>query len=114
MGITQLPYPAQVSLVQEPTGWTYRQSSTNLPLYLYEPASVKTPCSAACERQWIPLLAPAHARPLGDWTLLIRRDGRAQWAFQQHPVYTRLHATPDEAAAQRVDDVWHLMPHFQS
>lgn len=114
MGITQLPYPAQVSLVQESTGWTYRQDATNLPLYLYEPASANTPCTGACERQWIPLLAPAHAKALGDWTIFKRLDCRAQWAFQQHPVYTRLHATLDQAAAQRVDHVWRLMPHFPS
>lgn len=114
MGITQLPYPAQVSLVQESMGWTYRQDATNLPLYLYEPVSAKVPCTAACERQWVPLLAPAHARPLGDWTIFIRPDGRSQWAFLQHPVYTRRNATPDQTAVPRVDDAWQLMPHFQS
>lgn len=112
--ITQLPYPEQVSLVQESTGWTYRQGDTNLPLYLYEPAAPSIPCTAACERQWIPLLAPANEKPLGEWTIFVRSDGRAQWAFEQHPVYTRLHDTAGPAPAQRVGNVWHLMPHFQS
>ncbi|HEX4050451.1 MAG TPA: hypothetical protein VHY19_06205 [Steroidobacteraceae bacterium] len=112
--ITQLPYPAQVSLVQESTGWTYRQNATNLALYLYEPATTNIPCNAACEQQWVPLLAPTNEKPLGDWTIFVRSDGRAQWAFQQHPVYTRLHDAAGHAAAQPVDGAWRLMPHFRS
>lgn len=112
--ITQLPYPAEVSLVQEPKGWTYRQNSTNLPLYLYEPASARTVCKGACEQQWLPLLVPANEKPLGDWTIFVRSDGRAQWAFQQHPVYTHRHDTPAHAAGARVGGAWHLMPHFPS
>lgn len=119
--VTQLPYPAQVSLVQEPAGWTYRQNATNLALYLYEPSSPKTPCTAACERQWVPLLAPASEKPLGDWTLFVRSDGRAQWAFQGHPVYTHppdttAHPrdTTAHAPAERIGKAWHLMPHFPS
>jgi predicted lipoprotein with Yx(FWY)xxD motif len=112
--ITQLPYPAEVSLVQEQMGWTYRQSSNNLPLYLYEPASAETHCTAACERQWVPLLAPSNEKPLGDWTIFVRGDGRAQWAFQQHPVYTHLHDTPSHAAGPVTRGAWHPMPHFAS
>jgi len=110
--ITQLPYPAEVSLVQDPMGWTYRQNNTNLPLYLYEPASSKSHCSGACERQWAPLLAPANAKPLGDWSTFVRSDGRPQWAFQQHPVYTHLPDAPARSAT-RTGGLWHLMPHFQ-
>ncbi len=113
--ITQLPYPAEVSLVQEQMGWTFRQSSSNLPLYLYEPDSpTKSVCNSACETQWIPLLAPAGEKPLGDWTPFMRKDGRQQWAFEQHPVYTHLHDTPDMPTGDGVDGVWHLMPHFRS
>ena len=112
--ITQLPYPAEVSLVQETMGWTYRQNSTNLPLYLYEPASAKAPCNAACERGWMPLLVPANEKPLGDWSIVVRSDCRAQWAFRQHPVYTHQRDTPSLAGAAGTGGPWRLMPHFRS
>lgn len=113
--ITQLPYPAEVSLVQEQMGWTYRQSAGNLRLYLYEPASSdKSDCNAACEKRWAPLLAPPEEKPLGDWTIVERKDGRRQWAFQQHPVYTYRRDTPERAAGERVGGAWQPMPHYRS
>lgn len=113
--IMQLPYPAEVSLVQERMGWTFRQSLSGLPLYLYEPDSqVTSGCNRACESQWIPLLAPADEKPLGYWTILVRKDGRRQWAFEHHPVYTHPHDTPDKPTGTGVHGAWHVMPHFRS
>lgn len=113
--ITQLPYPAEVSLVQEPMGWTYRQSAGNLPLYLYEPASPDhAVCNSGCEKRWAPLLAPPEEKPLGDWSIIVRKDGRRQWAFEQHPVYTYRRDTPARAAGERVGGAWHSMPHYPS
>jgi predicted lipoprotein with Yx(FWY)xxD motif len=110
----QLPYPVEVSLVQDRMGWIFLQSSSNLPLYVYEPASPGRPiCNQACEKQWMPLLAGAGEQPLGQWTLLLRADGRRQWAFDQYPVYTYLHDTPDMPTADGADGVWHLL-HFRS
>lgn len=112
---TQLPYPAAVSLVQDRMGWTFRQSPSNLPLYLYGPdSSGKSVCERACESQWIPLLASAGEKPLGYWTIFVRKDGRQQWAFEQRPVYTHLHDKPDMPTGGGVEGVWHLMPHFRS
>ena len=36
--------------------------------------------------KWQPILAPAGARTLGDWTPIARKDGR-QWAYKGRPVY---------------------------
>jgi predicted lipoprotein with Yx(FWY)xxD motif len=111
---TQLPYPAEVSLVQERMGWTFLQSSSNLPLYVQVSASPGgAACDRACERQWIPLLAPAGEKPLGQWTIFVRKDGRRQWAFDQNPVYTYLHDKPDMATRDGAGGVWHLL-HFSS
>ncbi len=112
--ITQLPYPAEASLVQQPLGWTFESSSNDLPLYLYEPLSGKSTCNSACAKQWIPLLALPGEKPLGDWTIVVRKDGRRQWAFEQHPVYTHLHDKPDMPAGAGVKGDWRLMPYFSS
>ena len=113
--ITQLPYPSEVSLVQEPMGWTYRQSAGNLPLYLYEPASPdESVCDSRCEKQWAPLLVTGQGKPIGNWSIFVRKDGRQQWAFEQHPVYTYRRDTPTHAAEGRVGGAWHSMPHYPS
>ena len=94
-------------------GWTFLQSPSNLPLYVYEPASTGKPtCDSTCEKQWIPLLAPAGERPVGDWTILERKDGRRQWAFDRYPVYTHLHDKPDTPVGEADGGLWHLL-HFR-
>lgn len=110
----QLPYPAEVSLVQERMGWTFLDSSSNLPLYVHQrPLAGKSDCDRTCEGQWIPLLAPAGEKPLGEWTILLRKDGRRQWAFDQYPVYTHLHDQPGMPSAHDTEGAWRLL-HFSS
>lgn len=113
---TQLPYPAGVSLMHDPMGWTFRQSGTHLPLYFNEKDSPdKSVCNSECEKQWIPLLVTlANEKSLGQWTIFVRKDGRLQWAFKNRPVYSHIHDTPGKPNGDDVDGVWHLMPHFRS
>ena len=42
----------------------------------------------ACVDMWIPELAPADAKPVGDWSLITRPDGNKQWAYNEQAVYT--------------------------
>ncbi len=65
--------------------------AANLPLYTYnkdEPG--KSNCSGECAVVWRPALAPADAKPMGDWALISRVAAPlgAQWAFQGRPLYT--------------------------
>lgn len=107
-----LPYPVQVDLVQDPVGWTYRESQTELPLYM----SVADPpgrsvCNDGCAKKWIPLSASSDVEPLGEWTIILRNDGRRQWAFEGRAVYTNVNDTPTKTTG--VGDGWYLMPHFR-
>ncbi len=45
-------------------------------------------CSAACEKEWKPLLAPKDALPTGYWSIYGRPDGKRQWAYKNAAVYT--------------------------
>ncbi len=115
LSVTQLPYPEDVSLVQDAKGWTFRQNLSSLPLYLYEPKKHgNTACNQACEVQWMPLLVQAGEKALGAWTIVMRPDGQRQWAFEQHPVYTHLNDTPNHIGGDGVDGIWHLLPHFST
>jgi predicted lipoprotein with Yx(FWY)xxD motif len=111
---TNLPYPTEVSLVDEsPHGFTYRQSSTGLPLYVSEKDSPgKSNCYNGCASQWIPLQAPAEAKAMGEWSVVTRKGGTRQWAFKRRPVYTHIHDTAETSDGDGVDGIWHILPHF--
>jgi len=42
----------------------------------------------ACTTLWPPVLAAADAKPVGKWTVLVRPDGRRQWAYGNRALYT--------------------------
>ena len=44
-------------------------------------------CVGDCAAVWTPLIAPALARPQGDWSLVERAPGVMQWAFRNQPLY---------------------------
>lgn len=44
----------------------------------------------SCTDLWPPVVAPADAEPVGKWTILERKDGTRQWAYDEHPLYTSI------------------------
>ena len=44
----------------------------------------------SCAATWPPLFAPDDAKPLGQWTVVTRSDGKKQWAYNKQPVYTSI------------------------
>ena len=42
----------------------------------------------SCTDLWPPVLADEGARPVGRWSIVERRDGSKQWAWNEQPVYT--------------------------
>lgn len=42
----------------------------------------------SCVDVWPPVLAADDARPIGKWTIVQRRDGLRQWAYDGYAVYT--------------------------
>lgn len=51
----------------------------------------------SCTAMWPPVLAEAKAKPVGDWTIIKRSDGRLQWAYDHQPLYTsHLDQTPGD------------------
>ncbi|MDB6091171.1 MAG: hypothetical protein JWN85_3955 [Gammaproteobacteria bacterium] len=45
-------------------------------------------CNDACALIWQPMIAPATARPQGEWTIIKRSPAVRQWAFRKKPLYT--------------------------
>jgi predicted lipoprotein with Yx(FWY)xxD motif len=52
------------------------------------------------------------AKSLGQWTIVVRKDGVRQWAFKGRPIYTHIHDSPETATGDGDAGTWHLMPHF--
>jgi predicted lipoprotein with Yx(FWY)xxD motif len=51
----------------------------------------------SCEQQWPPFRPASGAATKGDWSIIKRKDGTPQWAFQNKPIYTSTYdRTPGE------------------
>lgn len=58
----------------------------------------------SCTQMWPPFLADAHARPVGKWTIIKRKEGAQQWAYDGLPVYTSyLDRKPGDVLGGRSD-----------
>lgn len=44
----------------------------------------------ACTTLWPPVIAPDDAQTIGKWTVITRKDGKKQWAFDEQPLYTSI------------------------
>src|SRR5665213_2134807 len=41
-----------------------------------------------CTQAWPPVRAAANAKPVGEWTIITRKDGIRQWAYAGYALYT--------------------------
>jgi predicted lipoprotein with Yx(FWY)xxD motif len=62
---------------------------------------------ADCLGSWRPLEAGLLARPIGEWSIVMREDGTHQWAFRGQALYTYVDDRPKAALGAGRDGVWH-------
>lgn len=48
----------------------------------------KSMCDAKCIETWVPAYVPDGAVPEAHWSIIVRDDGKRQWAFRGRPMYT--------------------------
>ena len=48
----------------------------------------KSNCSEKCLENWNPIVAPAYAKPRGEFGIIERSPGIYQWTFRKQPLYT--------------------------
>jgi predicted lipoprotein with Yx(FWY)xxD motif len=109
-----LPYPTEVALSQEgDKGYVFRRFPGSQRLYTYDlDRAGHSSCNAGCEGAHPPVLAPASAKPMGEWTTIRRYDDRLQWAYRGHPVYSFFHDAPANPLGDGDEGgVWHLLPY---
>lgn len=92
-------HPRDAALIQSPDGGReYRKFPEGSRLYIFEGDSPgRSSCNLGCASVWPPLLVTPGADRVGAWTVIVREDGRQQWAYQGQPVYRRYHdLRPDD------------------
>lgn len=109
-------HPEAVALADEgDRGSVYRKFPTSERLYTNDRDPVGgTVCYEGCSGAFPPVLAPADAVPVGEWTIVNRRDGKRQWALKGKPVYTMFHDAPDKPAGDGLDGIWRLVPYTRA
>jgi predicted lipoprotein with Yx(FWY)xxD motif len=63
--------------------------SKGMSLYAYRNDTTpgKSACNGQCATNWPPLFAADDAKTAGDYTVVVRDDGKKQWAYKGHPLY---------------------------
>src|SRR4051794_33092331 len=107
-----LPYPTEVALSQEKDGYVFRRFPGTQRLYTYDlDPEGRSACNGSCASARPPILAPANAKPLGDWNVIRRDDGTQQWPYRGKPVYSMFHDAPNKPVGDGEGGVWHLLPY---
>jgi len=80
-------------------------------VYIYDKeAEGSASCYGECAENWPPVLAPAEAKPFGDFTLVKRIDGTRQWAYRGKPLHLyHEDQAPGDAKGDNYDGFWHAV-----
>jgi predicted lipoprotein with Yx(FWY)xxD motif len=63
-------------------------------------------CYNECAKTYPPLLAPADAKPIGEWWVITRVDGTKQWGYRGVAVYTYSGDEPGRHLASFKAHIW--------
>ncbi len=75
-----------------------------------DPRKDQQSCIASgCNVRWIAVPAPELATSFGDFSVVRRADGSAQWAYKKRPLYTHSNdQLPGDANGVGVDEHWNV------
>lgn len=83
---------------------------TGMTLYTFDrdaKDSGKSVCNGPCATNWPPLMATDAAKPMGAYTVVVRDDGRKQWAYKGSPLYYWIKDTKTgDKTGDGVQNVW--------
>jgi predicted lipoprotein with Yx(FWY)xxD motif len=86
--------------------------SNGMTLYTFDKdvaGSGKSACNGPCANNWPPLFVVEGESASGDYSVVVRDDGKKQWAYKGKPLY---HWAKDQKAGDKTGDgfnnVWHV------
>jgi len=72
--------------------------------------SGKSVCNDQCATNWPPYLAMASDKPMGDYSIITRDDGKKQWAIKGKPLYFWVKdQKAGDMTGDKVNNVWHIV-----
>jgi predicted lipoprotein with Yx(FWY)xxD motif len=80
-------------------------------LYYFErdDSGNKSTCNDACAEKRPPLMAADNAIASGDFTVIIRDDGKKMWAYRYRPLYTsQLDSAPGDIRGDNPAQLWRV------
>jgi predicted lipoprotein with Yx(FWY)xxD motif len=84
--------------------------SNGMTLYTFErdmAGSGKSVCNGPCATNWPPLMATDADKPSGDFSIVVRDDGKKQWAQRGKPLYFWVKdSKPGDKTGDGVNNVW--------
>lgn len=88
-------------------------NASGMTLYTFDKdvaGSNKSMCNGPCIALWPAVVAPADAKPEGDYSVVTRDDGSKQWAYKGKPLYTyTADKKAGDAMGDNFKDVWHVI-----
>jgi predicted lipoprotein with Yx(FWY)xxD motif len=86
--------------------------ATGMTLYTFDrdaANSGKSVCNGPCAANWPPLMASDAAKPTDGYTVIVRDDGKKQWAFKGKPLYFwAKDQKPGDKTGDGFNNVWHI------
>ncbi len=86
--------------------------SNGMTLYVFDKdaaGSGKSMCNGPCATNWPPLFAMDGDTASGDYSVVIRDDGKKQWAFKGKPLYYwAKDQKPGDKTGDGFNNVWHV------
>ena len=71
--------------------------------------SGKSVCNGQCATNWPPLIVIGDLQPVAGYTIVVRDDGRKQWAYKGKPLYFWAKDTKvGDTTGDNVNNVWHI------
>lgn len=101
--------PIEVSVFIEDQRFVFKAEDARAIYCFDNDGTGRSNCNGTCAMTWQPVLAPQNARPLGDWTVVVRADGSKQWAYKGKPVYTFAHDAPGQTKGEGIHGLWHVV-----
>lgn len=85
-------------------------TSAGMTLYTYDNDNGgKSACNGPCATNWPPLLAQDADHGSGDYSIVMRDDGKKQWAYKGKPLYQWANdKKPGDKTGDGVKNVWHI------
>lgn len=94
-GAFNTQHPVDAALFQDPDGnWFYKTFPSGSRLFVSDGDSPGiSRCYQGCASAWPPLYVSSDqtTERVGEWTVILRDDGKRQWAYKGQPVYRRYH-----------------------